>query len=63
MASWGIASGVSGIRYWAPEVFVSGWGGFAIFAPPDAGATALAQPAIDSIVMGIASPDPNAFRD
>jgi hypothetical protein len=62
LASWGIASGLSGIRYWAPEVFVSGWGGFALFAAPSGG-PAVANTAIDSITTGIASPDPAAFHD
>jgi|SRR5579859_347006 len=62
LASWGSTAGLSGIRYWAPVVFVSGWGGFAIFAPPSGG-PALAQPAIDAIAAGLAAPDPSAFHD
>ncbi len=62
LASWGIASGVSGIRYWAPEVFVSGWGGLAIFAAPTTGPST-AGPAMDSIVKGIAAPNVSAFHD
>lgn len=63
LASWGITAGLSGIRYWAPEVFVTGWGGFAIFAAPSGGTPSMAGPAIDAIASGIASPDPNAFHD
>jgi len=54
LSSWAIISGVSGIRYWAPDLFVPGWGGMAIFT---AATTSMAQPALDSIRDGIATPN------
>ncbi len=62
LAAWGVVSGVSGIRYWAPDVFLAGWGGFALFEPPEGGPAA-SGPALGAIVSGLASPDPAAFHD
>jgi hypothetical protein len=62
MASWGVTAGMSGIRYWAPEVFIAGWGGMAVFAAPDGGPSE-AQPALDALSAGVASPNPTAFHD
>ena len=62
LASWAVVSGVSGIRYWAPEVVVPEWAGFSIFVPTDA-KTATARPAIDSIVNGLATPNAAALHD
>jgi len=61
LSSYAVASGISGIRYWAPDVVVPGWGGLAIFSI--SGATATANPAIDAIVHGIATPNAAAFHD
>ena len=62
LASWGVVSGLSGIRYWAPEVVVPSWSGFSIFVATDA-TTATARPAIDSIVKGLAIPNAAALHD
>lgn len=62
MAGWAYASGLAGIRPWAPEVFTPGWEGFALFQAP-AGGPAMARKALDSIAQGIANPDPAAFHD
>ncbi len=64
LASWAKASGVSGIRYWAPELFAPGWQGFALFAPPPSNTyPVVARKALDGIRQGIASPDAAAFHD
>lgn len=62
MAGWAYASGLAGIRPWAPEVFTPGWEGFALFQAA-AGGPAVARKALDSIAQGIANPDPTAFHD
>jgi arabinogalactan endo-1,4-beta-galactosidase len=61
LAAWGSATGLTGIRPWAPEVFLEGWQGFALF---EAGApAATARDGLDGIAQGIAHPDATAFRD
>ncbi len=62
LASWAPSAGVSGVRPWAPEVFVPGWQGLALFSPPTGGVSA-ARPALGAIAEGLASPDPDAFHD
>ncbi len=50
------------MRPWAPDAFVPGWQGFALFA---AGTSlpVTARKGIDGVRDGLASPDPNAFHD
>jgi hypothetical protein len=49
LAAWGAASGISGIRPWAPELVLPGWAPFALFglhgksASANAGLSALAD--------------------
>ncbi len=58
LTSWGIENGVCGIRYWAPDVIVPGWGGFSLFSV--SGIRATARPALDSISRGLADSNPDA---
>jgi hypothetical protein len=62
LAAWAAASGVEGIRPWAPDVFVETWEGFALFEA-GAGLAATARPALDAISQGLAAPDAAAFHD
>jgi arabinogalactan endo-1,4-beta-galactosidase len=62
IASWGPSAGLSGMRPWAPEVFLPGWQGFALFAAGNP-FPATARKGIDGIREGLAHPDPNAFHD
>ena len=61
LASFSVASGISGIRYWAPEVIIPGWAGFSIFVATSA-TTATARPSIDSIIKGITTPNEAALK-
>jgi hypothetical protein len=60
LASWGVASGVSGIRPWAPDLPVPGWEPFALFSL--SGTVAEARPAVGAILEGSKNPDPNALK-
>jgi arabinogalactan endo-1,4-beta-galactosidase len=62
LASWAAASGLAGIRPWAPEVYLSGWKGFALF-DADKGLPAKARKALSAVADGAAKPDAAAFTD
>ena len=62
LTRWAPVSGVSGIRPWAPDVFVPGWEGMALFSPPFAGPAA-ARPALSVFPEALTTPDPEAFHD
>lgn len=47
LVSWGLGAGLAGIRPWAPEAVVPGWGPFALFKME--GKTAVAKPALGAI--------------
>jgi len=62
LASWGASGALSGIRPWAPEVFVGDWAPMTLFKPLS---TTRAQPrtGLDAITQGLAAPNPNALKD
>lgn len=62
LASWGPSAGLSGVRPWAPEVFLPGWGGFALF-DASSGPVATARKGLDALRDGVMHPDPAAFHD
>ena len=51
LAAWGVKSGVSGIRPWAPEVAVPGWEPMALFR--HSGKTIIALPGLGAIAAGV----------
>ncbi len=61
LTSWGVASGLAGIRPWAPELFVPGWEGFALF--DGKGAPVPARKGLSAIAEGAAAPDAGGFTD
>jgi hypothetical protein len=61
LASWGITAGLSGVRPWAPDTFVPGWDGFALFAGNAFPVNA--RKGIDGLRTGLQTPDANAFHD
>jgi hypothetical protein len=52
LAAWAVGAGVSGLRPWAPEAVIPGWGPFALFSV--AGKTATASPALRALADGAA---------
>jgi arabinogalactan endo-1,4-beta-galactosidase len=63
LAAFGAASGVmSGIRYWAPELWVSDWSFLALFQP-GAGSDGTPRPGLDAIGAGAAAPSLTALED
>lgn len=53
LVSWGLGAGLAGIRPWAPEVVVPGWGPFALFKLE--GKNAIARPGLSAIQEALRS--------
>jgi hypothetical protein len=62
LASWGASGALTGIRPWAPELYVSDWAPMSFFALPDGSVRGEGRSSIDAIAQGAASPDPNALK-
>ena len=63
LASWGATGALTGVRPWAPDVFVTDWAPMSFFSLPDGSVVGLARAGLDAIAQGTATPDANALKD
>jgi Glycosyl hydrolase family 53 len=62
LASWGASGALTGIRPWAPDLFVGDWAPFSFFVPKG-GTTGGARLGLDAIREGSLVPNPDALKE
>jgi hypothetical protein len=63
LASWGASGALTGVRPWAPDVFVPDWAPMSFFVAASGSKVGVAQPAIDGLREGATSPNANALKE
>jgi hypothetical protein len=63
LASWGASGALTGVRPWAPDVFVPDWAPMSFFVAASGSKVGVAQPSIDALAEGAKSPNPSALKE